>query len=1408
MSGFAVAKKMLRSSPDPFKHRIELKDLKRQPAANDNFELDPTDLLTEVFSLGEAAPAALFLYPMWAAASAYLKDPQYFLNKRPAPCGDTSSKERRRPLEWQPMVRPLMPSRQEYRNPNLTDAERQKLVEWLQSEKNRGAYRGAEGLPKGLPHDPKRDDTYATPIDLRNMTVDVSREDALPATERALPDFQQNDDHRRLTMGDAIPGRERVIGDLLQDGAPQNGARDFLAPQSEQDFAQDEQRGPSWIPNFRMGILDRGGKPPSGGSRYSAQFRQRLQEADIQSGDGVQSEAEQAPQATLSPMPNIAVAPRKPVDPKDRPRVHVDLSYPQLDSLKEIEAVFKKLAVLCPVNDRGMMDTSALRIGHDLTKGVEFQDGQVMTVQALLKYHEAALKMWSASQGKQPPDLEGTYRSEMRLMDVLRRVTGRKYLLSTTQEPIAKVIIKTDLRRVRFDKPDTKLKEVLSHAWQNFEATQGKLSIHGMQSTMVEAKGGERVRLQDLMVLYWQDLRAQLKSKKLNVPEDADYHATEDGLDMIYFSLFNRVRIRSRWSGSLKSVALLFDAKEPLPEVVSLRGVLSVLYKLSQTPIMEGVDRYPVEPKGTLVVVYDPRSGRSFNYEKLMYTAHDMLAQAKADAQTARVFTDIVVPAEVVNAPDLAKRQFPNEEMRRSLLTFVKHHRGYPEVSVATHVRRRSGERQVVSTASLASDSKGSLPASITQTYLASDQGVLFPSVMLDRFVTRLTYAEHLSDVRAICDDMKARGLEDAATVKQWVDAIVGTKTIPVQNALRGLPEQKRLSPIVLPLVFNDVYMRLQTLIASSSKTQRRWDAQWKSEKMDALDTLSRFDRMRNFVLDEETRLDALPKKGMLRSWRADSTQEIAQPDPWLGAPVPKVFADAMARVFAAPDVKARAEDVSRAFMQFLPLDDVGMVQPSRGITDTQDLLYATLTGRPLEEWSEATLTPQQRRLRDEMITVGQMFGMIQFNDYWLGLGVKLAKPDRTNPPTLRIYVAVNPTWAPKALHALNKIYAEWKPHEARDVQFKMTNVPPELGRSDASLFYTDAANQGIFQRIVALHDAHPEYFRAIPGPPTTAQYLKEGSTTGISVAEAPRDVRDSRNGMMSQLATTALRIYRERLVRGQRLTQAELIQIAAYHMQREGIDLERPGFYAGNNTRDPGWVIFADIFRQTDQYNAERDESLIQRAALRHGAGAAVSAHPPSMMSVVRFADQSPLMSKEFGPWAADPFTPDPTRAIPFTKAAPGPMVRRMSDGAQGDVGNKNEIPIGVVTRVANVTVYRWAKNVAFVRADGYAPEDELLALKIEAGDLPGYPELKKTFTLEDLRYLVTYRARATAYIQRDGADYPLAIEPTFAPESKTSCIGFNVFALNHPNLEIFVPWDPRWMRGSILDTFIGDLQ
>jgi hypothetical protein len=70
----------------------ELSDLLRQrrSAANDNFEFDPLDAVDAVIMLGEAAPAVFFLFPMWAAASAYLKDPQYYLNKRLPKCGEES----------------------------------------------------------------------------------------------------------------------------------------------------------------------------------------------------------------------------------------------------------------------------------------------------------------------------------------------------------------------------------------------------------------------------------------------------------------------------------------------------------------------------------------------------------------------------------------------------------------------------------------------------------------------------------------------------------------------------------------------------------------------------------------------------------------------------------------------------------------------------------------------------------------------------------------------------------------------------------------------------------------------------------------------------------------------------------------------------------------------------------------------------------------------------------------------------------------------------------------------------------------------------------------------------------------------------------------------------------------------
>lgn len=1423
MAAGSLARIITTVATTPAARKIELKDLPHHLPANDDIAFD---LITELLALGEAAPAALFVLPMWAAASAYLKDPQYYLNRHQPSCGESPSPEKHRPLEWRPLHHPLVMPRPDYRNPQLTDAERQKLVEWFRSEKTRGNFTGAEGLPKALPQDPKRDDSFGAPAEFRNAVMDVPRPNALPVTEVALPDLQLTDDRRRLMMGDAIPGRERSIGDFSGAAPHERSARDFMTPRSDP-------RPLSWLPDFWMGY------------RYSDLFK-------------ANNPGPAPSRVGLSPLPKVAPASPKSSDPQDRPRVRVPLELPHVDDLGAIESVFRRLAALCPLDEQGMMDTSPLRIGHDLTMGVEFQGGQLLSVQVLLKQHEAALRKWSAMQDKQPPALEGTFRSESRLMDVLRRVTGRKYLLSTRQAPIAKVMIKTDHQRVLFDKPEAKLTKVLRHAWENFEMAHGKMSIHAMQTSMVEARGGERVRLQDLMAVYWQGVQTQLKARKLDVPEDPNYHATEDGLDLIYFSLFDRVRIRSRWAGNLRAVALPFAATEPLPEVVTLTGALSVLYKLSQTSIMDGVDRFPLEPKGSLVVVYDPRTGRSFNYEKLMVTAYHMLAQGKADAQTARVFTEIVMPHDVVENPQLAQRQFPNEETRRSLLTFVRHHRGYPEVVVNRHLRGRGGVVETRRMQSLSPDATGSLPRAITQTYLSADQQPFFPSAMMARFITRLTHAHTLQDARVICNDMQARGLVDAASVGIWLERVVRDRSKTIEDDLKLLPDSKTLPPVVLPLVFNDVYLRLQAVIASSPKTQRRWEAYWKTGEMETQGTLPRFNRMRDFVLDEEARLDAIPRQGKLHAWRADSTQELSQPDPWVDVMVPKVFADAMARVLGAPKVKARAEDVTRAFMQLLPLDDVGVVQQAQGPTDTQNLVYTTLTGRPLEDWSEATLTPEQKQLRERMVAVGQAFGMIQFNDYWLGQGVKLAKRDGRIPPTLRIYLAIHPTWAAEALKALNEIYVGWKPHESRDVQFKMTHVPPELGRTDASLFYIDAANQGIFERVVALQEAHPEYLRPVQGPPTTAHYLKNGHPTGISVAEAPQDVRDSRNGVMSQLATRTLHLYRERLVRGQRLTQAEWVQIAAYSMQRAGIDLERPGFYAGTAERQPGWVIFADIFRSTDQYNAERDEPLLPRATPMYRSGGTTTTQ---VMGTARFAE--------------DPFTSDPTRGIAFSKASPGPMVHRMSDGRgvppsfvspqpggmrqnrsgpshlpvqarisalpmqnrrkqvhlpQGrPVGAlrlplaildamqhpgvpegkpKNYIPIGRVQQVkekksgATVTVWRMDENVLFMRS---SEEGEDVMVCFETDELPGHPVWKLAIPLEDIRDLVRNpNDMRTIPHHVKGKKYSLVIKAHKA-DSGDGVDLLTVTPAEDGGIGAIIPWHARWMTESILDTIIG---
>lgn len=227
---------------------LDLRDLKGRVAANDNFEFDALDCAEGALALGEAAPAALFLFPMWAAASAYLKDPQYYLNKRPATCGGTQSEEKRRPLEWAPLKR-FAPSYHDYRNPQLSDADRQKLLEWVSVSKYRGGLITPGGMPQGLPHDPRRDDSQGAPTDFRNGVMDVPRPDSLPAIEHALPDLQQDDISRRLLMGDEIPGRNHSIGDFSDITVADKTARDFLSPE-QNAVPRDIQS--SWLPDVRM----------------------------------------------------------------------------------------------------------------------------------------------------------------------------------------------------------------------------------------------------------------------------------------------------------------------------------------------------------------------------------------------------------------------------------------------------------------------------------------------------------------------------------------------------------------------------------------------------------------------------------------------------------------------------------------------------------------------------------------------------------------------------------------------------------------------------------------------------------------------------------------------------------------------------------------------------------------------------------------------------------------------------------------------------------------------------------------------------------------------------------------------------------------------------------------------------
>lgn len=569
----------------PATRKLDLKDLQRQPVANDNLEFE---LIAEMLALGEAAPAALFLFPMWAAASAYLKDPHYYINKRLGQCGESPSQEKRRPLEWHPLLNPMLPQRQDYRNPQLTDAERQKLVEWLRPEKIRGKFTGAEGQPAAMPHDPPRDDSYGAPAEFRDGVMDVPRPNAMPSTEVALPDLQQSDDRRRLIMGDTIPGRNRTIGDFSDGASHDRVARDFLTP-SHNSKSSDAQ--PSWLPDVRMQAdFDRELPPSRRVTRLTGYGR--LDKADS--------------------------------TPSNRPFLQLPAAYPKLrpkpspkQLVVELNKVFAAMVDAWPRVDGqpNLLDIRALEHQVGMNVVIAFSDGQHRALRAVLIQHHQAVQDFNR------------YAHARKIDGVPAVAKSRDYLLWAMKFATGK----TDIAIPNHSVPAAQFTVTLPKGgWSSVQAAEVVLKsvwqkrpelTDFRQVWVVNPKDGTRRRLSDMAMKYWTSLRLKLQRDGILPKAYIETFTTSRAMRLMWYHLFGAVRPDK--ADSEYHVLPFYPGQSH----DTLEGIVRVAYDVFRLPFVQASHGVPTDYKWQHALFF--QNGEVMGYKTFLQNLTMQLARAK-----------------------------------------------------------------------------------------------------------------------------------------------------------------------------------------------------------------------------------------------------------------------------------------------------------------------------------------------------------------------------------------------------------------------------------------------------------------------------------------------------------------------------------------------------------------------------------------------------------------------------------------------------------------------------------------------------------------------------------------------------------------------------------------------------------
>jgi hypothetical protein len=1129
--GLVKIAKIMAAPASSRSHRpLDVAKLLRQPAANDHLHLvrasppDPLDFFTEVVFLGEAAPAAFFLYPMWAAAAAYLKDPQYYLNRKISHCGDSNAHEPSEGpfIEWQPRHR-LFPERPSYRDPNLSDADRQRLVEILQPEKRRGLEPGSVGgRPLALPSDPPRTTTSPLTWEPRSALWSAPRIATTPETERALPNVQQEDVQRRHQMGDMAPGRRIVIGDFAGSTANNNAARDFLPP-TTQKASPDSQWVP--VPDIRM-------NHGSSGSSYSQRFR-----------------AVNAPKET-EPTVKRQHAKRSFTIQLDYPKPSLDIARMRSAELQKWDDVLNAVYAAWPKAD-GRLSTGSS--SDDIVqRTIKFNNG-TLELRTILRHHwQAVAELNKTREVAARIAYPASSYSQDYLLWAMQRASGVRDVQLDRVYHRPNAIVRTSLYKPDLRKPGVS-EFILREIWPTL--------LDGLQivNAAVQDRSGQYVHMIRVLEVYWKELKAQMTRDgkwSAHIPPDP---RREQPLQLMHLQLFGRAILREGQTTHYLNLPM------PVPSYATLEGIIKIADAMSQLPFVREARMFPSHHGHRKDVIVLP-DGTFLLYETVLerLTHHVAMAKAERNPRVAEVNIDegyVRMAREDIAALAKAKEAgkarrhvvirshtVPNEVTRRALYewllmgqksTVVRRRASGAVVPVFHHSHHDAGAEGIFNSEGWSGRGVG----------LVRDAYGILVSHLAWANVARSALLARMSDGRPPM-----------------------TPAIP--------PPPPGPAPVrdgdVLAAEANDLAVRLSVLRRYSTHARTRWDdLAWTLENEEG-SLVEKLPRIRAFVDGEEKRIGDARLRQAPPEWA---------PDPVV---VPPYLYDRLMAAYGNPEQHVTIGDLSRAYnYYFSEMGELPPGKRHRTqLRSTQEIVYGDTVHRQLTLLAPLSAAEQQARLR--VADLARAAKMHDFGGHWWAMGAKVARRDRvTISSTIRLYLPIHSEHASDIMAALIALVGP-EVRAGRDVQFKMAQDPREWRGDDGALVYSGRQDYyRMMQSLRALEDQHPGWFRRPLGTPLVARLIKaDGTPSNISIAQSSPKASESVNGPIAEYATRAMQWYRLRRARGLQPDVTTMIQFTARQLQKNGRDLAHPAYLSQDqDTGMPGWATYLDVHVHTDQF-------------------------------------------------------------------------------------------------------------------------------------------------------------------------------------------------------------------------------